>query len=357
MTTYAASVTIVDLPVGGAVTGAELFEAVQTTNGVGQSVQLSASQIIAFGGVSFLKSVGTALATAGSTTSMVAFVANGGIGSTQLAANAVQRTNITSGAIGSSQLGAFSVVSNAIATGAIGSTQLGALAVQQSNITSAAIGSSQLGALAVQQSNITAAAVGSTQIANFAVTAAQIQTAAIGTSQVVTGAIGMTLLNTLTPNGVASATDTTSITSTFSNYFISLSNVSPSTNTTFLRMQVATSGTSWITAGYNGLISVVNVVNQTDATSLILTGTSSTTSSSNSPSNGINGFLYLHNPAQSGTSNKAISGVVSYLSSPGSFLIANPGGNTAQSTALSSINFLFSSGNIATGTIKIYGMY
>jgi hypothetical protein len=39
--TFAASVTIVDLPVGTTVTGLELLEAVQTTSRVGQSVQLS----------------------------------------------------------------------------------------------------------------------------------------------------------------------------------------------------------------------------------------------------------------------------------------------------------------------------
>jgi hypothetical protein len=36
MTTFAASVTIVDLPVGTTVSGLELFEAVQTVPGVGQ---------------------------------------------------------------------------------------------------------------------------------------------------------------------------------------------------------------------------------------------------------------------------------------------------------------------------------
>ena len=41
---FAASVTIVDLPLGTTVTGIELLEAVQTTNGVGQSVQLSVNQ-------------------------------------------------------------------------------------------------------------------------------------------------------------------------------------------------------------------------------------------------------------------------------------------------------------------------
>jgi hypothetical protein len=40
-------VTIVDLPAGTTVSGLELFEAVQTVSGIGQSVQLSLSQMMA----------------------------------------------------------------------------------------------------------------------------------------------------------------------------------------------------------------------------------------------------------------------------------------------------------------------
>jgi hypothetical protein len=45
MTEFASSVTIVDLPAGTTVSGIELFEAVQTTSGVGQSVQLTLNQM------------------------------------------------------------------------------------------------------------------------------------------------------------------------------------------------------------------------------------------------------------------------------------------------------------------------
>ena len=44
-TTFAASVTIVDLPAGTTVSGIELFEAVQTSSGVGSSVQLTLNQM------------------------------------------------------------------------------------------------------------------------------------------------------------------------------------------------------------------------------------------------------------------------------------------------------------------------
>jgi hypothetical protein len=47
--------------------------------------------------------VGTALATTGTPSNQVAFVANGGIGSTQIGALAVQQSNVKAVAIGSAQ--------------------------------------------------------------------------------------------------------------------------------------------------------------------------------------------------------------------------------------------------------------
>lgn len=90
MTTFAASVTIVDLPVGTTVSGAELFEAVQTSSGVGQSVQLTLTQMLS----------GT-----------------GTIGSTALAVGSVTATAIATATIGTAQ----------IVTGAIGMTLIGTL--------------------------------------------------------------------------------------------------------------------------------------------------------------------------------------------------------------------------------------
>jgi hypothetical protein len=103
-----ASITIVDLPLGTTITGPEVFEAVQTgSDGFARSVQLSINQILSAvpvgpggGGIG---SVGTALATTGSAANQVAFVATGGIGSTQIGALAVQQSNVAAGAIGSAQ--------------------------------------------------------------------------------------------------------------------------------------------------------------------------------------------------------------------------------------------------------------
>jgi hypothetical protein len=120
-TTLPAVVRVVDLPVGTTVTGSELIEAVQTTSGVGVSVQLPLSQIATslgiptggatgtilnkssgsnfstqFSAINTFVNVGTSLATTGSATSIVAFVANQGITSTQIANNAVGTNQVAS---------------------------------------------------------------------------------------------------------------------------------------------------------------------------------------------------------------------------------------------------------------------
>lgn len=122
-TTLSAVVRVVDLPTGTTVTGAELFEAVQTTAGVGQSVQLSLSQMLTnsvgalptggntgqilnklstvnyssqWSNITQFLAVGTSLATTGSATSIVAYVPNQGITSTQIANNAVGTNQLAS---------------------------------------------------------------------------------------------------------------------------------------------------------------------------------------------------------------------------------------------------------------------
>ena len=153
-TTFPAVVRVVDLAVGTTVTGLELFEAVQTSGGVGQSVQLTLAQMVAYGGlptagntgqilnktsasnfsstwsnITQFVAVGTALATTGSATSIVAFVSNQGITSTQIASGAITSTQIANNAVGTAQLatsigltGTLSVLGTASFSGGIVST-------------------------------------------------------------------------------------------------------------------------------------------------------------------------------------------------------------------------------------------
>jgi len=461
MTTFAASVTIVDLPAGTTVTGNELFEAVQTSNSVGQSVQLSLTQMLSLPSAnSFVKTVGTSLATTGTTTAIVAFVANAGIGSTQLGALAVQQSNITSGAVGSTQLGALAVQQSNITSGAVGSTQLANNAVGTAQLATSIgltgtlsvigtasfsggivatgtlnqVGTSILtGVFNVVGTTLFTSAfgvVGTTQFtssfnvngtANFTSTFFNVVGTAtftsdfnvigsatftsnvfqvIGTTQFTsnifgvvgtsiftgslvlasqssgvanflqvsaTGVVGtaspnFVLLNTLLPNNVASTNDTSSFTSTYRNYLVMFDNVCPATQTTTLQITLATSGSAFTTSGYVSIaqINVSSVlVTDTSTAALLLTGTRSTTQLQTSTVNGVNGYIRLFNPSGS-VANKALEGRVTYPT-PGALgtttlAMSVVNGMFSNASPVTGINFAFNSGNIQTGTIRIYGM-
>jgi hypothetical protein len=577
-TTLPAVVRIVDLPIGTSITGAELIEAVQTTAGVGVSVQLSLGQLTSLvaglptgGGtgqilnktnasnfsstwssITQFVAVGTSLATTGSATSIVAFVANqgisstqiasGAIGSTQLGALAVQRANITSAAIGSAQIDAGAVLRANMTAFAIGSGQIDTSGVVSANLTSSlvlvtpnigtatgsslalsigavvsagnlsvgwpnfgapattgttdpnvafrvivsgvvfdhgsygtgnawlqartgnnlasnfsivlspngggvAIGTAGLtgsvvlgvqgttlvtgtfgvvgtslftGSLGVVGTSVmtgvhnvvgttlftsgTFGVVGTTLFTStFGVVGTSLFTGAFGVvgTSTITGSLGvvgtstltglltvsgtttlsslatgivvasgtgvlssqggMVLLNTLSPNNVASTNDTTSFTSAYRSYLFVMDNVAPATNSTIFQMQVATSGSNFIVGSYLSLVNVVSVNNLFSTTAFILSGQAATTLVTNTSFYGITGNMYLYNPAGS-ANRKTISGMLTHI-------IASTGVSTTtlaacnvygifdgNSNPVTGVNFSFNSGNIQTGTIKIFGL-
>ena len=343
-----ASVTILQLPTGTTITGGTLFEALQTVNGVQLSVQLPASAIMTtsigalpsggatgqfptkvsgtnyvtqWTGISSIVTVTTGLATSGSATSIVVAVSTGGISSTQLANNAVGTNQIASSLGIASTLsigGGLQVIGTSIFTGAfvLGNNGAGVLVSSSTGVVSA---------------SATAGA--------------------------------MTLLNTLLPNGVASTNDTTSFTSSYRNYLITFENVVPAVNTTTLQMQIATAGSNFVSGSYVS-IAQVNVssvlVTDTSTTVVLLSGLRSTTQVGTSTNYGVAGFINLFNPA--GTiARKQIVGAFTYATpgTVGTTTLAQADINSlfdGNSNAVTGVNFLFSSGNIATGTIRIYGM-
>lgn len=175
---------------------------------------------------------------------------------------------------------------------------------------------------------------------------------------------GMVLLNTLSPAGVASTNDTSSLTTTYRNYMIVFENIVPATNTVGFAMQIATTGSAWQASSYVSLAApLVNgvQVSETNTATILLSGIRATTSVQNTTTNGLFGFIYINNPGSTAF-RKTITGSVSYL--------ATNAGNTASianapvsaywdgaSNAWTGINFAFTAGNIATGTIKIYGIF
>lgn len=172
---------------------------------------------------------------------------------------------------------------------------------------------------------------------------------------------GMVLLNTLTPNGVASSNDTTSFGSAYRNFLFTFENVTPANNSTFLQMQVATSGSNFISGSYLCVASIINLGSYNSTTSFILTGNVNTAVVSSSTLYGVNGHIHFRNPSNS-ASRKSIEGLTTYLSATttiatGTIGIAILGGFfDGNSNPITGVNFSFNAGNIQTGVIKIYGM-
>lgn len=186
----------------------------------------------------------------------------------------------------------------------------------------------------------------------------------IANAGVVTTAGGLVLLNTLTPSNVASTNDTSSFTANYKSYMFELNNVCPVSNTATLQMTLCTTGSAFTTAGYLSQaqcnVSAIAVWDSTTA-SILLNGTRATTGCSSSLVYGLHGIVYLLNPASS-TAAKMVNGHLTYLAGTGSLGTNFLGLSTINAiyngttSPVTGVNFVFQAGNIATGTIKIYGI-
>ncbi len=184
----------------------------------------------------------------------------------------------------------------------------------------------------------------------------------IANAGIVTSAGGLVLLATLSPNNVASTNNTSVFTSAYRTYEITFDNICPATQTTTFQMTVSTTGNAYVSGGYIS-VAMCNVssviVTDTSTSVLLLSGVRATTQLLTSTLQGLSGSIKLFNPAAT-TYNKHIVGATSFAT-PGAIATTTlaqvqVNGQFNLSTALNGVNFAFSSGNIQTGVIKIYGM-
>jgi hypothetical protein len=351
---------------------------------------------------------GAAITITGST-SLVIAVTTGGISSAQLGAFAVNSSKIATNAVGSLQIATFGVVATSIATNVITQVQLATFAVVATSIATSAVQYGNIqnvaalsllgvtGSAIATVAEITAISGGQVMAANAGGTAIIWQSlsvpldASIGSTRgmiayrndtswvaLAAGTAGYhlqtlstsanpqwagskTLLNTLTAAQVASCTDTTSFTSRYSLYEIEFENVCPVATavvTSFFGMLISTTGTSWVAANYISSLGILGA-NHFYTTAVGLSGNLASTSIGTGTTTGLSGTLTLRNPAGT-AARKAISGLVQYAGT-GTLGTANIGVGLPlaywdATNAITGLAFVMSTGNIATGTIRIYGI-
>lgn len=166
------------------------------------------------------------------------------------------------------------------------------------------------------------------------------------------------LLNTLTANASAALSDTTSFTSSFSAYDIVFESLIPATNAVQAELLVHSGGT-FQSSSYVALISSIANSNFTPGNSGAVT-TYIPLSSAGDVTNGvagqgISGTLRLHGPVSSSTITKPFAGLM--INNTGNTMrVAQVGAFWNSTGVVDGIQFLFSTGNISSGTIKIYGV-
>ena len=175
------------------------------------------------------------------------------------------------------------------------------------------------------------------------------------------GPNGLVKLATLTASNSASLADTTSLTGAYKNYLIVVTNVLPATNGTTLLMQFSTNGGSSYDSGANYTNSTYYINQASVAGSACSAGANSiqmnlSASLSNAAPNNFNAALTLLNVTAS-SGYKHISSRASYNSSAGYLTFeTNAGVYSGSVSAINAVRFSMASGNIASGTIEIYGM-
>jgi hypothetical protein len=169
---------------------------------------------------------------------------------------------------------------------------------------------------------------------------------------------GLVLLNTLIASASASLSDTTSMTAAFSSYKFIFENIVPASAANILEAQVQVGG-SFVVASYLGS-SVNTVAGAAGAfacggltTALCVSDNNGTVSTN---AMGVNAECLMITPSNT-TSDKAWQCDFTYLTATPAMSRGISGGTYNGGTgAVTGIKFLFNSGNITSGTIKIYGI-
>lgn len=175
---------------------------------------------------------------------------------------------------------------------------------------------------------------------------------------ITTSTLPWRLLNTLTASSSAALSDTSNFTSSYTMYAIVLQNILPATNAVSLRMTLQ-SGGSFQSSSYSGVSAISN--NGTIGWSNGGSWSSNMNISggnrvSNTALGGVDGIIYLPNPSQTASYKQILADIVHWDSSTQYTYIKAWGAWRGGTGAITGVQFDMSSGNIASGTIRIYGI-
>lgn len=171
--------------------------------------------------------------------------------------------------------------------------------------------------------------------------------------------IGMVLLEQHTASSSATLDFTTGITSAYDDYIAELINVLPATDSVQLLLRFSTDGCANYAAAnyiwqhlYIYGAGVVNWESSSSDTGICVGGAA--VSNTNA---GVCGTIRLHNPGAAGTTFKSVTmDTTRYVGAIPALVHDSPNGGNISIGAVDAIRFLFSSGNIASGTIRLYGL-
>ena len=176
---------------------------------------------------------------------------------------------------------------------------------------------------------------------------------------------GLTLLEQHTAAGSASLDFTTAFTSAYDEYLIEGINLIPATNGVLPWIRFSTDGGASYDAGANyqwatsiqtpaGGTGFTAVASATGASAIVPSGTGNVANTA--IGGGLRFSARLFDPL-SAAAHKALIGEGTFRNSGDSnHYRTNFGGYYASATAINALRFLFSSGNITSGTIRIYGL-
>lgn len=171
------------------------------------------------------------------------------------------------------------------------------------------------------------------------------------------GSGALTFIASVTASSSATADFSNNLSSTYDNYLCVFENVINATNTQRLQAIVGTgAGPSYQASSYIGVAAPLGNGNaswQASGTTA-LDMQSSSIMQTNTTSNGMGGYLYVHN-VNDATNFKSIEGMNTCLNST-TQICTGHGGQWRGATVLTSLRFSYSSGNITSGIFKLYGI-